>query len=333
MLTNLLAVVPPRGFQMGSVFVGYYAIIICIAIIVAYFLTSSFAKHREISKKHVFWFALILVPIAIFGARVVHVILNANDYTFVEAIAFWKGWHGIAIQGAVIFGAITLYVCCHVKKISYLKLLDILVPALILAQAIGRWGNFFNSELFGWQVANHAFPFTVVNPDTLQPHLALFFLESMANLAGFFVLWRMLKKVKSPGTVTGTYLLWYGTTRLILEPFRMPQFQPAGFNAFYLFSAMMVVAGICIILYNHLYKVRITKLGKTTGYQLWQILVAALLFPVGLLILLLPKKTFSAVEGEEPRSTDTLALKEIAGTETKAETNEQDKGDKKDGDI
>lgn len=105
--------------------------------------------------------------------------------------------------------------------------MDVAAPVLILGQAIGRWGNFANQEVYGFEVTNSAFqwfPFSVFIESSQTWHLATFFYESVINLVGFFVLVKLLRKTEKPGSVTFSYLIWYGVVRLILESLRVQQF-------------------------------------------------------------------------------------------------------------
>lgn len=242
---------PPSGFYIGKLFVGFYGITFTIAIVVAFFVSQALAKHRNIDKKTISLFAIFCVPIGIIFARVLHVILNAGDYTFYQAIAFWKGWSGLSIYGGIIGGVLGIVLMCFWKKKNIFSILDVVVPGFILAQAIGRWGNFFNSELYGPPVKFNAFPFSVFIEETGKFHAAFFFYEFLTNIAGFVMLLFLLKKTKSKGIVTGAYLIFYGIVRAIMEPLRDKQFQPSGggFNTYILISAFSIATGIAIIGY------------------------------------------------------------------------------------
>ena len=139
-------------------------------------------------------------------------------------IAVWNG--GIAIYGGIIGGIIGIVICCLIKKKSIISVLDIAAPCLIIAQSIGRWGNFVNQEVFGYEVTNKAmqwFPFAVHITKGGQDawHLATFFYESILTCAGFFLLVIILRKVNIKGIVTCAYLVYYGAVRFVLEGLRV----------------------------------------------------------------------------------------------------------------
>ncbi|MDR3021929.1 MAG: prolipoprotein diacylglyceryl transferase [Clostridiales bacterium] len=246
---------PSPDFQLGSFSIGYYGLIIALSILLSYNIATRIAKYRGLDKDFIFLVTIVTVPIAIVGARFLHVVLNSSQYSFYEAIAFWEGWAGLAIYGALIFGGLAILTVCYIKKVNFFKMLDVAVPVFLLAHALGRWGNFFNSELYGRAVDFDFFPLTVFIEGTGQNHLALFFYEFVLNLIGFFVLLKILKKSNKVGIVVATYAIWYGTVRLIMEPMRMEQFHPQGsINMFVVISVLLIVAGLSYFAYMFWYK-------------------------------------------------------------------------------
>ena len=129
----------------------------------------------------------------------------------------------MAIYGGIIGGLIGLIIYSLVKNQSILKITDLVTPSLIIAQAIGRWGNFANQEVYGKIVTEQAqqwFPFAVYIDKLGEWHYAMFFYESMMCLVGFLILMYLFKRVKQCGVVTSVYLIFYGTERFILEGMR-----------------------------------------------------------------------------------------------------------------
>ncbi|MCL1944435.1 MAG: prolipoprotein diacylglyceryl transferase [Firmicutes bacterium] len=257
-MANILAFTPNRNiFTIGNFSVGYYSVIIACSALLAYFICKRIAKYRDIDGDFVYLITVFTIPSAIIGARFLHVALNWDDYTLESAVAFWKGWEGLAIYGAVIFGSACVVVVCMVKKVNPLRMLDIAMPVLLLAQGLGRWGNFFNQELYGAEVNFDFFPFSVFIQMTGKNHIALFFIEFLLNTIGFFVLLYILKKYKNPGVVVASYFIWYGITRFVLEPMRMPQFHPQGaINAFSVISGILILVGLGFLFYEFYYKPR-----------------------------------------------------------------------------
>ena len=167
---------------------------------------------------------LITTPIGIIGARLYYVIVNWKQYSQ-NPVEIFKIWHGgLAIYGGIIFGIITIYLFCRIKKISTLKILDHIVVYLVLGQVIGRWGNFVNQELFGpntdlpWGMTGNIIQRTIKNEDPVHP---LFLYESLWNLAAFFILLWFRKRKKLDGEVFSLYMILYGGARFLIDRLRL----------------------------------------------------------------------------------------------------------------
>jgi len=203
----------------GVFSVAWYGVIICISIILAgtIILRNAVKKEGFVLDSFLDYF-LFCVPIGIVGARVMYVLAKWEEYeSFGEMIAIWHG--GIAIYGAVIAGALTVLVVAKVKKHNPLKVYDAMVPGLLLAQAIGRWGNFINGEAFGEPMKSYLPWGMIVNG--IGPVHPTFLYESLITFSGFlismFVIYRF-KKIN--GQVFCFYLVWYGIGRVLVEGLR-----------------------------------------------------------------------------------------------------------------
>ena len=204
------------------------------------------AKKRGFNENTAYHLVLLIVPMSILGIRVLYVIYNPGTPFF----AFRDG--GGALMGGIAFGLLTLFIYTRIRKVGFFTLCDFIVVGMILAQSIGRWGNFTNGELYGWRVDGGFFPFVVDIGG--HNHLAMFFLESILNLIGFFVLLQVLKRQKTWGTTSGAYFIWYGTVRAILEPFRQNPDLAFGnssiiFNQANFLIALLLIAFGCAILF------------------------------------------------------------------------------------
>ena len=209
---------------LGWADVSWYGVFIGTGFILAVIIASELARERGVYKDMPYDLIWLVFPFAIIGARVFYVINALDEFDgFIDMISIWKG--GLSIFGGVIGGIVAVLVFAWIKKINPLKIMDIAAPVLILGQAIGRWGNFINKEVYGLEITNSAFQwFPVgVNIDGTW-HLALFFYESMISLVGFFVLVYILRHSKSLGIVAFSYLTWYGVVRAGLEFLREPQY-------------------------------------------------------------------------------------------------------------
>ncbi|MDL2234897.1 prolipoprotein diacylglyceryl transferase [Christensenellaceae bacterium OttesenSCG-928-L17] len=249
----------------------WYGILIAAGIIIAMLLAMREAKRKELKDDTILDLCLILIPCGIIGARLYYVALEWETYAGNIASIFkiWEG--GLAIYGGVIGGAIGAFIYSRVKKIRFLKLADTVAPGLVLAQAIGRWGNFFNQEAFGLPVTDTNllwFPLTVridglheyvdagkglsylaPNYCPYEFHLATFFYESAWCLLIFAFLWFILRKrAKHDGDLFVWYLLLYGFERMFVEGLRgdslllikNPEIRISQLLSFLLFASMLI---------------------------------------------------------------------------------------------
>lgn len=204
--------------------VSWYGVIIGTGFVVALWVAVQLSSFRNIEKDFPFDLILWIFPFAIVFARIYYVLCSLDEFSnFWDVFKIWEG--GIAIYGGIIGGLIGLIICCLIKKKSIVACMDLASPCLILAQAIGRWGNFVNKEVYGFEVTNKAwqwFPFAVeVNGSY---YLATFFYESILNVGGFFLLTYLIRKCNIKGIVASTYLIFYGIVRYFLEGLRIPQY-------------------------------------------------------------------------------------------------------------
>lgn len=197
--------------------VHWYGIIIGIGILVAVCLVYHEIKKSGYDTEIFLDIVLVTVPLSIVGARLYYVIFSWDDYknNLGKIIEVWNG--GLAIYGAVITGAICVAILTHVKKIPFLWFADLAVMGLIIAQAIGRWGNFVNAEAHGGETD---LPWRMVIGTSEAVHPA-FLYESVLNLTGFlimyFIIYRMKKK---DGWCLTFYMIWYGAGRFFIEKLR-----------------------------------------------------------------------------------------------------------------
>jgi phosphatidylglycerol:prolipoprotein diacylglycerol transferase len=225
----LFSAINPIAFSLGPLEVHWYGVIIASAIFVAIFLSMREAKKRDIDGDHVIDMALWALPIAFIGARLYYVIFELEYYLQNpgEIIAIWNG--GIAIYGGLIAGGLTVYWYTKKHGIPIWLMLDILAPNVLLAQAMGRWGNFINQEAHGGEVTRN-FLENLYLPDFIIEQMGFngvyyqptFLYESLWSLAGFIliVLLRNRKSLLQRGEVALTYVLWYSLGRFFIEGLR-----------------------------------------------------------------------------------------------------------------
>jgi phosphatidylglycerol:prolipoprotein diacylglycerol transferase len=257
------------GFHLGPLFVRYYGIILMTGAIAAAFMAAYEARRRGQSTDYV-WDGLTWVLIGgVLGARLWHVLtpppsmvaqgLTTSYYLThpLEAVAIWKG--GLGIPGAVLGGGLALYLFTRRRKISFALWADIVAPGLALGQAIGRWGNFVNQELYGKPTD---LPWAIfIEPQYRLPEFAdvsryhpLFLYESLWNLANMFLLIWIARRFTSwlrQGDVFLIYLVTYPIARFFLEFLRLDASQVAGINANQTLMAVVALASLALMVYRH----------------------------------------------------------------------------------
>ncbi len=225
----------------------WYGIIITLAMVIGFIIALRKAKFEGISTDNVLDLAVYLMIAAILGARLYYVIMSPGDYhSLYDVIAIWEG--GLAIYGGIIAGALTIFIYTRIKKIKTAKVLDIAAPGLIIGQAIGRWGNFFNAEAHG-TVTELPWRMGIIEDGigTMQYYHPTFLYESLWNVIGFILIMTFYKKKKFDGQPTLWYLVWYGFGRFFIEGLRT--------DSLYLFESLLgrtvrvsqLVAAICVL--------------------------------------------------------------------------------------
>ncbi len=212
------------AFELFGLEVRWYGIIITCAILLGFLYALKRSKFEGISTDDLLDYAIYTVIFSIIGARAYYVLTTFNDGEHVyknlyDVIAIWNG--GIAIYGAVIAGALTIFVISKIKKIKPAKALDMVAPGVMIAQALGRWGNFFNGEAFGAETDifcrmgiyhTHWDKMYYVHPTFLY--------ESLWNVVGFLLINAFYKKKKFDGQIVLMYITWYGFGRMFIEGLR-----------------------------------------------------------------------------------------------------------------
>ena len=244
------------GLYLFGTEIKFYGIIIASAMLIAIFMARKLCIKRGINPDEIYTLALCIIPLAIVGARLYYCIFSDQSYSFTELFKIREG--GLAIYGGVIGGILGIILYCSFKKNFKLipVLFDVIVPVLIFAQALGRWGNFFNQEAYGEIITNSKlqwFPFGVYIEDTGNWHLATFFYESVWNLIGTAILITIFYKSKLTGTTTASYLVYYGTGRFLIEGLRTDSLYlwNTSIRVSQALSLVMIVIGISILGYNY----------------------------------------------------------------------------------
>ena len=258
--------IPPRGFTIpiGDGFtIYYYAIMIVCGIILATVVVGLLFKRRNIPVEWVLDLLLCVLPVGIVCARLFYCITGGVPFPYWFSLDEEHGIRagGLSIIGGVMGGVLGVVLFCVIHKINFLRVADCVAPGVILAQGIGRWGNFFNQEVYGGLVENTSlqwFPFAVYIENTNSWHYAFFFYESVLNIIAFALLFTLLWKFrKKPGGLAlAGYLFGYGVVRAIMEPLRAPQYILGdSVQVSWVMAIVMAVAGVmlalCLLIWNY----------------------------------------------------------------------------------
>ncbi len=237
----------------GGLEIRWYAIILTLGIIAGLLYALYRAKFEGISNDDVYDYFIVTVLLAILGARTYYVLTTIKDglyHSFYDVIAIWEG--GIAIYGAVIGGALALFLVSrhkHFGKDKIFSVFDMVSPGVMLGQIIGRWGNFVNGEAHGVATSERFFlRMGLYENGRLGYYHPTFLYESVWNLIGFILINIFYKKKKFNGQVTLMYLAWYGFGRMFIEGLRTDSLyigvfrisQIVGFLCFAICTALLV---------------------------------------------------------------------------------------------
>ena len=247
----------PVVFNIGSFEVRWYSLLILLGVLCAYAVIISESKRFHLKTEVVFNTIFWGLIFGILGARLYYVIFNWDYYSLnlKEIPMIWRG--GLAIHGGIIFGLIAISLYIKKYNVGLKKMLDILCPGVILAQAIGRWGNFFNGEAYGMAVRYddlikmRIVPKFIIDNMYINGNfrLPMFYFESILCLIGFIILIiiRRRKYIKN-GQIFGFYLIWYGIIRFVIEIFRTDSLMFGSIKAAQVASVIMFIFGVYIIL-------------------------------------------------------------------------------------
>ena len=245
------------SINIGSITINLYSLCILFGVIIAYIVIMKEAKRKQIDNDIMFNIIFYGILAGIIGARLYYVIFNFEYYRYHldEIIKIWHG--GLAIHGGIIGGFIVVYLYSKKKNISLLKLTDTILPGVLIAQAFGRWGNFFNQEAYGISVSKELLHNLLVPNFIIEGmhinglyYLPTFYFESIFCILGFILILILRRKIKFNGFSTAFYLIWYGSLRFVIEYFRNDSLMLFNIKVAMIVSAIMILIGIIIIIRN-----------------------------------------------------------------------------------
>lgn len=246
-----------NSFNIGSITIRFYSLCILLGIILAYIVIMKEVKRQKLNTDIIFNIIFYGLLVGIIGARVYYVLFNFDYYTFHldEIIKVWYG--GLAIHGGIIGGVLVVYLYSRKRNLPFFQLTDLILPGVILAQAIGRWGNFFNQEAYGMMVSKGLLQKLLVPNFIIKGmyikgsyYLPTFYFESIICLLGFIIMLIIRNKTSKRGYITAFYLIWYGLFRFIIEYFRTDSLMLFNIKIAMVVSGLMVVFGILLIIIN-----------------------------------------------------------------------------------
>ena len=263
----------PDGFTIGPLKIYFYGIIIMIGVLAAVWIAVVESKRRELDSEIVWDMVPWLLILGIVGARLWHVFTPSQsmgvgpEYYFSHPLEILNTRNGgLGIPGAIIGGIAALFIYTKRKGLKFLTWADIIIPGVALAQAIGRWGNFFNQELYGpptnlpWGITidlAHRLPgyegFSTFHP--------MFLYESIWNLFNFFLLLtigRTKEEKLLPGDLLYIYMIVYAIGRFGLEFLRLDASYVGSININQMVMAAVAVLGAALLVFNHLRAKRAT---------------------------------------------------------------------------
>ena len=246
----------PVLFTIFNIEIRYYSIFIMLGVIISISMLMKEGKRYNYPKDFLFNLAFWVLVFGIVGARMYYCLFNFHLYkdNLIDILKIWEG--GLAIHGGIIAGFITLLIYTKKYNVSSLKMTDMAVVPLLLAQAIGRWGNFFNGEAHGVEIAYHKLK-TWLIPDFVIEGMKIgnvyyhptFYYESIYCLVGFIILlfvrrYKYLKK----GQLTCFYLIYYSFGRFFIESLRTDSLMIGPFRAAQVVSIILFVIGIVALM-------------------------------------------------------------------------------------
>jgi phosphatidylglycerol:prolipoprotein diacylglycerol transferase len=266
-----------NSIQIGPLTIHFYGIIIMLGVIAGTFLAQKEANRKGQDGNHVWDLLVWVLILGIIGARLWHILTPMPDLVAkgitplyylthpLDAVAVWNG--GLGILGGVVGGVLALYLYVRKHHLSFLEWVDILAPSLALGQAIGRWGNFFNQELYG---APSNLPWAIyIDPQHRYPgfenfayYHPLFLYESLWNLANMvFLLWlsRRFRERIFPGDIFLVYLVIYPLGRFLLEFMRLDSSMIAGMNINQIMMGSIALISALALIVRHTLVARMSQ--------------------------------------------------------------------------
>ena len=250
-LLHLLTIgaVDPIAFSIGPVTVRWYGLLIATAMLIGAVGGCYGMRKVGIDEDDFLTIFMAMAIFGVLGARTYYVVFNLPYYLAHpnEIIAIWHG--GLAIHGGIIAGVLTMWLGCKYYKIRFWQFADVLAPLMILGQAIGRWGNYFNQEAYGFAVDKAEVPWAIWIDGAYRHPTFLY--ESIWNLlVFFFLLWLGKQLFTREGEVALSYLMLYSVGRVVIEGFRTDSLMLGPLRMAQVMSLLLIVGAALVLLYR-----------------------------------------------------------------------------------
>lgn len=248
----------PIIFSIGNFEIRWYSVILLVAFLVACFFINKEAKRFDIEKDFIFNLIFWTLIFGLIGARIYYVIFDWEYYSS-NISEIWKVWNGgLAIHGGIIAGLLTIIAYTKKYNLRVVRYLDFIVVGLIMGQAIGRWGNFFNSEAHGLATSlehlqNLHIPEFIIDGMKINGvyYTPTFLYESIGCILGFIIICIVRRnKYTKVGTPTALYLIIYGIIRFFIERSRTDALMFGGFKIAMIVSVIMIIIGVVMLIIN-----------------------------------------------------------------------------------
>lgn len=246
----------PILLDLGIIKIYWYSLFIFIAILVGGIFVLRESRKFDIPEDFILNLFFWEIIISFIGARLYYVVFNFEYYAhnLLDIIKVWEG--GLAIHGGILFGGLFALIYTKKYKINTMLILDMVVVGLIIGQAIGRWGNFFNGEAHGGVTTLETLqklltPGFIIDGMLIDGnyYLPTFLYESIWCLLGFIVLLLVRRnRYTKLGQVTSLYLIWYGIGRFVIEIFRTDSLMLANLKMAQIVSIIMFVVGVILFI-------------------------------------------------------------------------------------
>ncbi len=237
------------AFQIGGLTLRWYGILISLSLALGIYLASLQAKKRGYNPEEVFNLSLLILPAAIIGARLYYILMEWSYYgqNPGEIIKIWEG--GLAFHGGFILAVIAAFLYMRRKKLKFLPWADIFIPFVALGQSLGRWGNYFNKEAYGYETD---LPWGIlINGVYRHP---TFLYESLWDFGLFIFLYKLINKPSKTrpykgGSGLAWYLILYSLGRFFIEALRTDSLMLGSFRVAQLVSVLGVILGLGLLFY------------------------------------------------------------------------------------